>query len=507
MRLEDVVERAAYARSGYTLAAFKEAALPVYVLTARVLTLEKKPISPIEEACLRAVEAGLVSAEDLSGFLGLPPSVLKGTLAGLNSREQINYIRPSAGAAAQVLLTQKGRMALATAKIIEPEERLVKLVFDPLLKKVVFLPTAALFRPKEVKEQGWMEIPTCGAKRPEVEDVPLADIDKAVRRMPSGQDQSRELLAVRRLERRELQFTPCIALYYRANAGRDVQLAFYRDDGPSVIHETAFAELGGPELIGATHILEPRVGPEVDGLNVVRPTQAMSEEVAVLGETIAVATATESKVDDGKVSTPAEKELLQKAEEAKARLRAMTQRELRCHEHPKLLTAALTQSKNRLLIIAPWINHHVVDERFVRSLEALLRNGVDVYIGYGLGTNEDIKGNDKARGQPPITPEVEREFDDLRKRFDNLTVKCVGNTHRKQLVSDDKFAVITSFNWLTFKGDPRKKARDEFGILVSEPGLLESIFQDGLKLITEGYDHPPPGHIRPSGQTGARRAQ
>ena len=86
--------------------------MPVYVLTARVLTLEKKPISPIEEACLRAVEAGLESAEDLSEFLGLPTSVLKGTLASLNSREQINYIRPSADAAAQVLLTQKGRMAL-----------------------------------------------------------------------------------------------------------------------------------------------------------------------------------------------------------------------------------------------------------------------------------------------------------------------------------------------------------------------------------------------------------
>ncbi len=506
MRLEDVVEMAAYARPGYALAAFKEAALPVYVLTARVLTLEKKPISPIEEACLRAVEAGLESAEDLSEFLGLPTSVLKGTLASLNSREQINYIRPSTDAAAQVLLTQKGRMALASARIIEPEERLVKLVFDPLLKKVVFLPAAALFRPKDVKEHGWMEIPTCGVKRPEVEDVPLADIDKAVQRMPRGQDQSRELLAVRRLERRELQFTPCIALYYRANAGRDVQLAFYRDDGPSVAHETAFAELGGPELIGVSHVLEPRIGPVLDGLDVIPPTQAMSEEVAALAETIAVATATVSAATDSEAST-AEKEIVQRAEEAKARLRAMTQRELRCHEHPKLLTAALTKSRSRLLIVSPWINHYVVDPLFVRSLEALLRNGVDVYIGYGIGENIEAKGDDKARRNLPITPQAQKEFDDLQKRFDNLTVKFVGNTHRKQLVSDDKFAVITSFNWLSFKGDVKQKARDEFGILVSEPDLLESIFQDGLRLISEGYDHPPPGHNRGTREANARRGQ
>lgn len=249
MRLEDIVEKAAYARSGYSLAAFKEAALPVYVLTARVLTLERKAISPIEEACLRAIDAGLESATDLSRFLGLPASVLKGTLASLNSREQINYIRPAPGSAARVLLTAKGKIALTSASIVEPEERLVKIVFDPLLKKVVFLPAPALFRPKEVKDRGWMEVPTCGAKRPEVEDVPLSDIDKALQRMPRVQEQSRELLAVRRLERRELQFTPCIALYYRANDGRDVQLGFYRDDGPALAHETAFAELGGPELV------------------------------------------------------------------------------------------------------------------------------------------------------------------------------------------------------------------------------------------------------------------
>ena len=46
-------------RPGFKLAYFKDAALPIYQLTARVLTLEKKPINPIEEGCLRAIDAGL----------------------------------------------------------------------------------------------------------------------------------------------------------------------------------------------------------------------------------------------------------------------------------------------------------------------------------------------------------------------------------------------------------------------------------------------------------------
>ena len=39
MMLEDAIEKAAYARPGFVLAAFKEAALPVYLVSARVITL------------------------------------------------------------------------------------------------------------------------------------------------------------------------------------------------------------------------------------------------------------------------------------------------------------------------------------------------------------------------------------------------------------------------------------------------------------------------------------
>lgn len=145
MNLEDVLEKTAYARPGSALAAFKDAALPIYVLTARVLTLEKKPISPIEEACLRAVEAELSKPEEICGFLGLSENVLKATLASLNSREQINYIRPIGHDKAVITLTSKGHLVLREAKTIQPGERTVRLVFDPLLKRVVFVAPSGLF--------------------------------------------------------------------------------------------------------------------------------------------------------------------------------------------------------------------------------------------------------------------------------------------------------------------------------------------------------------------------
>lgn len=157
MIFEDIVEASAYARPGYALAAYKEVGLPISQLTTRVVTLERKQLSPLEEACLKAVSAGLRSPSDICGFLGLPMQVVKGTLASLNSREQINYVRGADHA--RVLLTSRGKIALEHAEIIQPEERLVKICFDPLRKRVVFLPSVALFPPKNVRDRGWVRSP------------------------------------------------------------------------------------------------------------------------------------------------------------------------------------------------------------------------------------------------------------------------------------------------------------------------------------------------------------
>ena len=46
----------------------------------------------------------------------------------------------------------------------------------------------------------------------------------------------------------------------------------------------------------------------------------------------------------------------------------------------------------------------------------------------------------------------------------NLYIIKLGNTHEKVLICDDKFMVTTSFNWLSFKGDPKRGFRQETGI-------------------------------------------
>lgn len=490
MILEQVLEEAAYARPGYSLVAFKEAALPNYLLTTRLLTLDRKPLGPIEEACLGAVSAGLDDPDDISSFLGLPRVVLNGVLAGLNTNECINYSRQTQIDSATVTLTEKGRTTLSTLKETVPQESVVKFVFDPYLRKIRFVSTASLFKPREIKEQGWYEVPLCGAKRPEVEDIPLADIDKVLQKLPRREEGSRELLAARRIERREMHFQQCIMLFYRSLSSDEVQVAFYLDDGFSLEHETEFRELGGPELAGANYALAAPEMPQLDNLIKGVSEQQKVEELLSLEQEVSTTVLSESPVAALPASATERTEPVAEAalNQAVARLRAMTQRCIRMHEHPGLLRKALTGTKDRLLIVSPWITHHVIDNMFVLSLEALLRNGVDVTIGYGLADEEGARGTDKAKQKPAITDRAEKELSNIQKRFENFKWVFLGNTHRKLLVSDDKFAVVTSFNWLSFKGDPGKKARDEFGFLVTEPADVEAIFQDGVELLDKGYD-------------------
>lgn len=471
MSLEAVIEEGATARAGYTLASFKEAGIPVYVITARIVTLDRKPLNPIEEGCLRAVEAGLETPGDICSFLGLQDVVLNSILASLNSQELVNYSRALQGGEALVALTGKGRLAISQSSLVSPQERIVKLVFDPLLRRVVFYQQSSLWKPREVKAAGRFEVPLLGSKRPEVEDIPLEDIDRVLDRLRRQNEEASELLALRRIERREMCFVPCTLLFYRSNGGQEVQVAFHLEDGLSLDHENAFRVLDGPDHIGATHVLA------IDSNGHLTSELAQNADTEEKGPRLRSHESDERSKD-----------------------RSPTLRTIRCHEHPPLLRDALTRSTDRMLVISPWIRDQVVDKSFLIPMEALLRSGVSVYIGYGL-VEEGGKPRDKARGKLAITPRAQAELEELQAKYKNFSFRFVGNTHRKVLVSDVRFAVTTSFNWLSFRGDPKEKPRDESGTLISKTEYVEEVFRDALDLLHRGYEHPRAGNARPGDAT------
>lgn len=487
MSLEQVLEQTAHARPGYDLVSFKEAGLPVYVLKLRILVLERKELSPIEESVLKAVRAGLDAPGSIFEFLGLSRAVLTPVLASLNRAELINYSRGAADADATVTLAAKGRLALAEASTVKPQERVLSVCFDALTKKLLFIAPEQLDRSRDMRHLGYFEVPTGSSNRPEVEDIPLKDFDKVLQRQSMITEPTGTLLAVRRIERRELHYLRCVMLFYKSHTQpSQVEVAFWREDGPAMEHEIKFQAIGGPDLVGARLLMK----------NAAAVTDLALPDV--------VASITQQATSTADVPDQPAREPVRSAKDIAVKTSAEpdveTMQTLLCHEHPAYLKKALMSAKRRLVIVSPWIRDSVIDWPFVASLEALLRSGVEVHIGYGI---EKADGNGKrnvVKDKPDITPRAEKDLQELASRYKNFHFVHVGNTHRKSLVCDDQFAVVSSFNWLSYKGDSQGSPRDERGIVFRKKQHVERLVAEELELLGKGYSGAsranPGGHAR-----------
>ncbi len=462
MTLQTMLNEAAESRPGLQLTCFKEAGLPIYVLSVRVLVKEVRALPPVETAVLRAVRAGLSQPRDIYRFLGLPERSLIPVLAELGKKEYLHYTRPIGSTDAMVKLTAPGRTAVAEACSVLPVERTVQICWDALTRKVVNINSEQLTKPRDMAEQGRFEVPGVNARELRPADISLEFFDAILERNKPALALKQELIAVQSIERRELRYLECLMLFYRRTTEPAIiDVGFWREDGASLPHEQAFREIGGPERVGARVLADSASNRPESVMQIVRETRVAA---SVVGQR-AVTAGLENSADS-------------------------TLQSLLCHQHPQILRDALKSAKSRLLIISPWIRHQVVDESFLSDLEEALRRRVKVHIGYGIdeGDRQGQPAAPAAAGvKPAITDKARRALGALAKRYTNFKFVYIGNTHRKMLVCDADFSVITSFNWLSFRGSPRDKPRDEYGQLVRKQHYIDQHYDEGIHLIEQGY--------------------
>src|SRR3546814_5360042 len=114
----------------------------------------------------------------------------------------------------------------------------------------------------------------------------------------------------------------------------------------------------------------------------------------------------------------------------------------------------MSTARKRLIIISPWITDAVVDRVFIGALIDRLQRGVAVHIGYGLGIEERI-------------PQAVRKLEQIARDHANFRLVRLGDTHAKLLIKDEDWLVTTSFNWLSFRGDPKRTFREEWGTRIA----------------------------------------
>lgn len=121
--------------------------------------------------------------------------------------------------------------------------------------------------------------------------------------------------------------------------------------------------------------------------------------------------------------------------------------------HLPLLLDALDNAQNTVVIVSPWIKSGGLNNEILGRIERALQRRTRVIIGYGISKKED---SDRRI--------LQRLKDIQKKKYgDKLLLVKLSNTHEKVLIKDNEYMVITSFNWLSFKGDPDKGFRQETG--------------------------------------------
>lgn len=444
-------------RPGFNLVDFEEVGLPVYRLTSIVLTLQAKAYSPIEEFVLRTIESGLTTVEELVGFLGISTTIIEATASNLIKDDEL-IAEPDG----TLRLTRKSERVLAGESHIRPREQSLVFRYDGLTRRPISSEESRFWEPRDLRERGIREIRPFPPKRPNPQDIRGDELQAVLPRQSQLGEPTVQILQVKSISRAAANFIPAVALIYRRASGSDVQVGFSIDGRLSREHEDAFAASDGPARMGITAAIlnsqSAQDGLDVSSVVKVPTIEAYGAQAARQKAFANLRRQIEAK--DGNVSE-------RNSSGSSTPLRPEVEM-IAVYDHPPLLRSAIKESQRRLIIISPWITDAVVDRPFLQELTARLEGGLNVYIGYGLGEEDRV-------------PDAVKKLEKLSTSYNNLRFVRLGDTHAKVLIKDDDWLVTTSFNWLSFRGDPKRTFREEWGTRVA---IREQVVEYAQKILS-----------------------
>lgn len=447
-----VAERFASYKPGYRLLECEVAALPYFSITARAVWQERKGLPPIDEYILSAINAAVVTPDEIAAFLGLDDELVERSLARLWQRDLVDH--STDGSTLRLRLTTIGQRALEELSEVRPREGEIWFVFDRLGWRPSTVPSYDLVQPRDSRDAGMRQVaPKKGKKevRPEAGELSLPAVERALKQSMGALFTDADLLVVKQVDRGEAKFLPCHLLIFES-VDRGEHAFEIAIDGRLDPDATAAIEAQG----GISHL----------GLQFAPAAAANPSEVAPIKAVAATAgqpVASLEQIDD--LRREASIVEVSTADQAPtkgsdpltgrpAAVDALEARNLDTFEHPPFLTEAMTTARKRLLITSPWVKNAVVNKAFAESLERLARKRVQIHIGYGISPDAG-----------DCHPEALARLQKLHERYDNVTVGCLGDTHAKILIWDDN-QIVTSFNWLSFRGDQERTYRQETGVLL-----------------------------------------
>lgn len=442
----DAVAKKLDRRDGFRVVAHREVGLPVFRLSCVLTLQETTDLGPIEEYMLRSISQGVDNVQDLERFLGLPYKVVVTQLGQLVFE---GVVAQRSGEPIRYSLTTDGARRLAVASLSVLVRERMPLYVDGITRRLVLVDPQDLWTSAQLNPIGISYVTPTPKHIPRATEIDVAEINRILLQMAKSEGANKRVVRLDGLVgKANLLFRRAQAIAFKSTDGKRMSIAFAIDGRQSDEHEVEYERSGAAQRSSLFGIL-------FDPDKRRREVQAVARELR----------------DDVEIESPAgvRRSVLSLKRDRVAVVPATRIRVLSVYEHPPLLRRALEDARNRILIVSPWIRANVVDKDFIRLLASCLERGVDVTIGYGIGKRDLAE-----KGQDRLAREA---LESLAKSFSNFRLVRKGNTHAKVLLVDDTFFITTSFNWLSFRGDPSQPMREEEGTMVEDTGAVDAYYR------------------------------
>jgi DNA-binding MarR family transcriptional regulator len=482
VNIEELAQKHALDFPGYKLADFYEAAFPSYAIQLQVLMQVKRPLPVLEEFILKTADSGMTKISEIAGVLGLEHAAVEGGFDQLQKRDYI-YFNASQESSKNisVLITNKGRNVLKELFITEPQPSNYPVCMDALTG--LLFPWQPLAQPRDIKKWEIHQVPTYIAT-PKIEQIEFLSLKRLVaetqRDLPplTTKRELVDLLAIEKLWTAYRRMR--ILQYVREGDGAILVQVFDRGDR-SPEHEAALINMENKQLRPLRAVIQsqvPEINPEdfrvIDSKKLDAARQIaiespkIKQEIEVKTQILEQAKSLQSSelVQDRREATFQVEQLNEQITMLESRLKEMesqagTTEVLQMYEHRPKLIEALRTAKNQVLIVSPWLNTDAIDYELRLEIGKALQKGVDILIAYGF--------SEESRAEKESVKRLKETAD---KKKGKLKLHRIGDLHSKVLICDEKFMVLTSFNWLSFAGDPTRGTRYEDGMLTRDKNAI-----------------------------------
>ena len=467
MTIEELARTKAKSLPNSQLVKYYEAAIPQYHINSILVMQKTKKISVLQEFVLKFVAAGVNDVSEIKDFLGVNTNVINNTVAMLqaNGMLSVDVFKST------LKLTEKGEHALQEASMIVPEDIEYPLFVDGLTKRI-YLDGRPKYKQNQIKKLNLKAIIPC-VETPTIMDLPYEEVKTAIASFKKiyayAKDRLEgELQEIMSIEKPYIEYNKVSVLVFMNKKNNDeIELQVYDGSSRNQDYETALTKLYNNQ----TRVFDFDKKRDIDNnkelpLQSILPkeiidsakeysskTEDLEKEIGDLTSQLADVTDELNDVDGPHDNEAKEKIrfLEEKIEELKSEQKS-SNRILSTYDHRPLLIQALTDARKSIVIISPWIKASGLNGQIISLMNNALARKVRIVIGYGISEKEDSD------------PYIIDQLTEMQKKFSKfLILRNLANTHEKVLIKDDDYMVITSFNWLSFRGDPNLGFRQETG--------------------------------------------